>query len=69
MKLGIFFIILSFSIGIISYITYNINVYYGNSLELREINHSNKKCHTIGIPTTLNNLIPFNNKYLIASEF
>ena len=60
MKLGLFFIILCFSIGIISYMTYNINEYMGNSLELREINSSNKKCHTINIPTTFNHLIPLN---------
>ena len=69
MKLGLFFLILCFSIGIISYITYNINEYLGNPLELKEINYSNKKCHSIGIPTTLNNIIPLNNKYLIASEY
>lgn len=69
MKLGLFFIILCFSIGIISYMTYNINEYMGNSLELREINSSNKKCHTINIPTTLNHLIPLNNNYLISSEY
>ena len=69
MKLGFFFIVLCFSIAIISYMTYNINEYLGNSLELREINYSNKKCHSINIQTTLNHMIPFNNKYLISSEY
>ena len=49
--------------------TYNINQYMGNSLELRELNASNKKCYKINIHTTLNNLIPFKNKFLIGSEY
>ena len=69
MKLGFFFIVLCFGIAIISYMTYNINEYMGNSLELREINYSNKKCHLINMQTTLSHMIPFDNKYLISSEY
>ena len=69
MKLGLFFTSLCISIVVISYMTYNINEYMGNSLELREINFSNKKCHLINIPTTINHLIPLNDKILIGSEY
>lgn len=69
MKLQFLFISLCFSIIIIAYMTYNINEYMGNSLELREINSLDKKCHVINIPTTINNLIPLNDKVLIGSEY
>ena len=48
--------------------TYNINEYMGNSLELKEIN-SQKKFNSINIPTSINYIIPINNKYLIANEY
>jgi len=67
MKLSIFFI--SIGIGIISYMTYNINKYMENPLELRELNSINKNCHHINIQTTMNYLIPFKENYLIASEY
>ena len=67
MKFGILFI--SIGIGIISYMLYNINKYMENSLELRELNSINKNCHLINIQTTMNYLIPFKEKYLIASEY
>lgn len=69
MKLGFFFIILCLSIVFISYITYNINEYMGNSLQQKEINFSNKKCHLITIPTTINQLIPLNEQFLIGAEY
>ena len=69
MKLGLFFIILCLGMILISYITYNINVLMGNNLELNEINFSSKKCHLITIPTTLNQIISLNNKFLIGSEY
>ena len=49
--------------------TYNINEYMGNPLELREINTSNKKCHIINVPITINHLIPINDQFLIGSEY
>jgi hypothetical protein len=41
----------------------------GNSLEIREFNSNKKKCHTLNIPTTLNHLLPLNDKFLISSEY
>ena len=69
MKMGLLFLFLCFSIIIIAYMTYNINEYMGNPLELREINTLNKKCHIINVPTTINHLIPINNQFLIGSEY
>ena len=68
MKIELFFLFLCFSAVLISYMTYNINEYNGNSLELQEIN-SQKKNYTIDIPTSFNNMIQINNKYLIACEY
>ena len=68
MKIELFFVFLIASTILISYMTYNINEYNGNSLELQEIN-SQRKNYTIDIPTTLNYLIPINNKYLIGCEY
>ena len=68
MKVELFFIFLCISVLFISYMTYNINEYMGNSLELKEIN-SQKKFSSINIPTSINYIIPINNKYLIANEY
>ena len=68
MKVELFFIFLCISVLFISYMTYNINEYMGNSLELKEIN-SQKKFNSINIPTSINYIIPINNKYLIANEY
>ena len=68
MKVELFFIFLCISVLFISYMTYNINEYMGNSLELKEIN-SQKKFSSIDIPTSINYIIPINNKYLIANEY
>ena len=65
----LFFVVLCLSVIIIAYITYNVNEYMGNSLELREINYSNKKCHLIGIKKTFNSIIPFNDKFILAAEY
>ena len=68
MKIELFFVFLIASSILISYMTYNINEYTGNSLDLQEINVQ-KKNYTINIPTTLNYLIPINNKYLLGCEY
>ena len=68
MKVELFFIFLCISVFFISYMTYNINEYMGNSLELKEIN-SQRKFSLIDIPTSINYIIPINNKYLIANEY
>ena len=68
MKIELFFIFLCSVILFISYMTYNINLYMGYSLDLKEIN-SQKKNHKIEVPTTINNLIKIKEKYLIACEF
>ena len=68
MKVELFFIFLCICVLFISYMTYNINEYMGNSLELKEIN-SQKKFSSIEIPTSINYIIPINNKYLIANEY
>ena len=69
MKTGLIFVFLCFSIVIIAYMTYNINEYMGNPLELREINASNKKCHIINVPTTISHLVSINSQFLIGSEY
>ena len=68
MKIELFFIFLCSVILFISYMTYNINLYMGYSLDLKEIN-SQKKNYKIEVPTTINNLIKIKEKYLIACEF
>ena len=68
MKFHIFAIYLSIIIVFIAFTTHNVNEYNGNSSELQEIK-SQKKNYTIDIPTTINNLIPVNNKFLIACEY
>jgi len=68
MKIELFFVFLVANTILISFMTYNINEYNGNSLELQEIN-SQKENYTINIPTTMNYLIPINNKYLIGCEY
>ena len=68
MKIELFFLFLCASGILISYMTKNINKYSGNSFELREIN-SLQKNYTIDIPTSLNYLIPINNKYLLGCEY
>ena len=68
MKVELFFMFLCLSIVFISFMTYNVNEYMGNSLELKEIN-SQKKFSSIEIPTSINYIIPINNKYLIANEY
>ena len=69
MYLGFLFLILFAGIGIISYITYNINHYMGNPLDIREIHSSNRKCHLLSTPTTFNQIIPLNDKFLIGVEY
>ena len=68
MKIELFFLFLCASGILISYMTKNINEYSGNSFELKEIN-SLQKNYTIDIPTSLNYLIPINNKYLLGCEY
>ena len=68
MKIELFFIFLCSVILFISYMTYNINLYMGYSLDLKEINSQNKN-YKIEVPTTINNLIKIKEKYLIACEF
>ena len=68
MKIELFFIFLCSVILFISYMTYNINLYMGYSLDLKEIN-SQTKNYKIEVPTTINNLIKIKEKYLIACEF
>lgn len=48
--------------------TYNVNEYSGNTIDLHEIN-SQMKIKKLNIPKTFNNLVPINDKYLIASEY
>ena len=68
MKMGIFFIFLTFSVVFIAFMTNNINEYMGNSLDLKEIN-SDMNNYTINMTTTINNMIPINNKYILACEY
>ena len=68
MKVELFFIFLCISIPFISFMTNNVNEYMGNSLELKEIN-SQRKSSLIDIPTSINYIIPINDKFLIASEY
>ena len=68
MKVELFFVFLCFCVVFISFMTYNVNEYMGNTLELKEIN-SQRKGKILEIPSTINNIIPFNNKYLIALEY
>ena len=68
MKVELFFMFLCLSIVFISFMTYNVNEYMGNSLELKEIN-SQKKFNSINIKKYINYIIPINNKYLIANEY
>ena len=68
MKVELFFVFLCFCVVVISFMTYNVNEYMGNTLELKEIN-SQRKGKILEIPSTINNIIPFNNKYLIALEY
>ena len=68
MKVELFFMFLCLSIVFISFMTYNVNEYMGNSLELKEINSQRKK-ELIDIPASINYIIPINNKYIIAFEY
>ena len=68
MKFHIFALYLSIIIVLIAFTTYNVNEYNGNSSELQEIK-SQKKNYTIEIPTTINNLIPVNNNFIIGCEY
>ena len=68
MKVELFFMFLCLSIIFISFMTYNVNEYMGNSLELKEIN-SQRKTELIDIPASINYIIPINNKYIIAFEY
>ena len=68
MKMGIFFIFLTFSVIFIAFMTNNINEYMGNSLDLKEIN-SDMNNYTINMTTAINNMIPINNKYILACEY
>ena len=68
MKVELFFMFLCLSIVFISFMTYNVNEYMGNSLELKEIN-SQRKRELIDIPSSINYMIPINNKFIIAFEF
>ena len=68
MKVELFFMFLCLSIVFISFMTYNVNEYMGNSLELKEINSQRKK-ELIDIPASINYMIPINNKFIIAFEY
>ena len=68
MKVELFFMFLCLSIVFISFMTYNVNEYMGNSLELKEIN-SQRKRELIDIPASINYMIPINNKFIIAFEY
>ena len=68
MKVELFFMFLCLSIVFISFMTYNVNEYMGNSLELKEINSQRKK-ELIDIPASINYMIPINTKFIIAFEY
>lgn len=69
MNQNFLFIILSLSVILVSYMTYNINKFMGNSLELKEVNTNNKMCHIIDTETTIEDIVKINDQFIIGSGF